>query len=198
MISTHCNKAILIVVLAMIGCFYLPFLEGNEGNFDENESYFTEENIKKTVNDGYYAMIESATSEDAEIPESEQNRRFFLLGELLADNGLPHRQITGSYEGVETKFSFFVVKPDGVDLTKFRQIIFDLGEQFKQESIILSSKGFVELVFTKGENAGKALTGSGFSSEIGKNFSEITTSDGQSYFIGEYYLDRQRLVEWSP
>jgi hypothetical protein len=164
----------------------------------EYKSYFTHENIEKTVHDGTYAMIESVSSEDAEISESAQNEKFALLGSFLADNQFPHRQITGSYEGVSTKFSFFVVKPEGVDLTKFRQIIFSLGKKFKQESVIFSSKEFVELAFTTGVNAGKTLTGQGFNSRIDRNFSEIITSDGKYYFIGEYYLDRHSLLKWSP
>jgi len=161
-----------------------------------NPPFFTEENIKKIISDGDYAMIESASSEDVDMSKAEQVRKCALLSKFLTASGFPHRQITGSYEGIKTNFSFFVIKPDQVDLTKFRQVIFCLGEQFKQESVILSSQGYVELVFTTGENTGKALIGKGFNSKIAKNFSEIPTSGGKSYFIGEYHLDRQRLVAW--
>lgn len=143
-------------------------------------------------------MIESISAENYDAPEYMQNEQFTFLSNCLSDYGLPHRQITGAYEGTITQFSYFVIKPDNFDLKTFREIIFHLGEQFKQESIILSTKGHVELVFTSGDNVGMALEGTGFNSIIGKNYSKIHTSDDKNYFIGEYYLDRQTFLEWFP
>lgn len=161
-------------------------------------SHFTKKNIEETVKHGTYAMIESVSSEDIEISESKQKEKFDLLGQRLADNGFPHQQITGTYEGITTKFSFFVMMSEEVDFKKFRQIIFRLGEEFKQESVIFSSKEVVELVFTTGTNTGKALTGKGFNNKTSRNFSEITTSDQKNYIIGEYNLNRHLFLEWSP
>lgn len=160
--------------------------------------FFTEENITKTVNNGTYAMIESISSQDEGFTEDMHNEKFSVLEKLLEENLLPHQQITGSYEGFITKYSFFVVKPENSDLETFRKTIFTLGQQFKQESVIISSKGDTELVFTTGNNVNKALTGKGFNSTIGKNFSELKTTDGKSFFIGEYYLDRQNFSNWKP
>jgi hypothetical protein len=160
------------------------------------EPYFSEENLKKTVNDETYAMIESSVSSE-ERTESMENEKFASLGELLANYGLPHRPIIGSYQGTLSKYSFFVVKPEDVDLKQFRKIIFELGEKYKQESIILSLKGRVELVFTTGEHVGTAWVGKGFNSNIGDNYSKIHTSEGKDYFIGEYSLDRQTYSKWS-
>lgn len=159
------------------------------------DSYFTHESINITVYDGTYASIESQSSQDP-CTESDDDKKFAFLGELLAKNELPHRQIIGSYEGFETKYSFFIVKPENVDLQKFRKIIFDLGEQFKQESVILSTKNSIELVYTTGEHKGTAWVGNGFDTNIGENYSKLSTSDGKEYFIGQYYLDRQNYVLW--
>lgn len=163
---------------------------------DSYEDYFFKKNIKKVVNDETYAMIESSVFSE-ESSENIENEKFASLGKLLANYGLPHRQIVGNYENVLSKYSFLVIKPENLDLKKFRQIIFDLGEKFKQESIILSSVGKVELVFTTGINAGTALVGKGFNTNKGENYSEIKTTEGKSFFIGEYYIDRQSYLKWS-
>lgn len=162
------------------------------------DPYFTDENIKKAVFNDTYAMIESISYEDYDTTEHEKNEKFVSLGKYLSDYGLPHRPIRGSYEGTITDFSYLVIKPENFDLKTFREIIFLLGQEFNQESVILSTKGHVELVFTTGNNVGKALVGDGFNDIIGKNYSEIHTADGKNYFIGEYYIDRQTFLEWSP
>lgn len=160
-------------------------------------SYFTEEGIHKAVNQGTYAMIESISSLDEGFTEKMHDDKFAFLGKLLTENNLPHRQMTGCWGGDKTYYSFFVVKSEEGDLKEFRKIIFDLGEQFKQKTVILSTAGHVEEVHTTGKHVNQAEVGEGFNTTIGENYSELSTTDGKSYFIGSFYLDRGTFTDWT-
>jgi hypothetical protein len=159
---------------------------------------FTKASVEQTVYHGTYAMIESISVTDKDFKKSQHKEKFAGLKQSLTDQGLSHCQIIGCYEGEKTKYSCFVVKPSGIDLTKFRQIIYDLGKQFGQESVIISSNNKVELIFTTGEKVNQACYGEGFKKQKGDNYSKIRTSDGKKFYIGEYKLNRKEFFNWPP
>lgn len=162
------------------------------------EPYFTKENIQKAVHEGSYAMIESSVNSEKRT-ETEENAMFALLGQLLTQNTLPHRQAIGSWERVESYYSFFVIKPEDMDLQRFRQIIFDLGEQFRQASVVLATNNDIEIVYTTGEHVGTACVGHGYKNidENSANYTKIRTSDEKDSFIGEFNIvDHETCVPW--
>jgi hypothetical protein len=172
------------------------------------EPYFTKANIEDTVSNGTYAMIDSSVMEGVEKEkrtDEQENEIFAKLRGKLTNYGLPHRQVEGFYDGQPSNYSIFVIKPETVDLEKFRKKIFKLGNDFKQESIVLSTKNFVEIVYNKNEYpgkakheyAGKAQRGEGFENDSTpdaekKNYTKISTSDKEYYFIGKFnaYADK--------
>ena len=74
-------------------------------------------------------MIESTPGSSTALPEAQQRSRFEHLDALLTRAGYPHRQITGSYEGVVTKYSFLVPNKPGNPIEKFKQEMFSLGRE---------------------------------------------------------------------
>jgi hypothetical protein len=151
----------------------------------------TKAELDSIINKGTYAMVESPSESVPGLSEKDEEKRYVELGKRLTSYKLPHVQILGSYEGTTTKYSYFVWMPEGFDKKRFQKIILDLGKEFQQESVILSSAGFVQLAYTGGSNFGMAYTGHGYND----NYSSIKTSDGQEYFIGEYNLNRDLLVK---
>lgn len=177
--------------------FIIYYLYTNQYFFRTNMITFTFEQLKNIIENETYAMIESISDEDSNNSESILEENFLRLDHLLLRAKLPHCQIIGCYEGITTKYSFFVVKPANMNLSAFHRTIYNLGCEFKQESVIFSTASQISLVFTSGVHKNKVLRGKGFNDNIGKNFSKIETSDNKTYFIGEYYLDRDSYFDWS-
>lgn len=169
-----------------------------------DNSLFSFNHIQKIVHEETYAIVESISSQQENLPDRILDQISDSFKYLLKELGLLYLQIKGSYQGCTTNHSFFIVKPIDMKLEKFREIIFNLGVIFRQESVVISTQGNVELVFTTGKYAGKACLGRGFihrSNNNGQkascdNYSEIKTSDGKNYYIGEFDLNRKRYVNW--
>jgi hypothetical protein len=161
------------------------------------DSYFTQKNLDEVIQSGVYAALESdsAMDEIKGFSEIQKNDNFKFLAKRLTDLNLPHLQTLGGYESITTTRSVFVIKSKEMSLEKFYEIILDLGKSFKQESVIISSKGHVKLIFTTGENKGKMFEGEGFDNTSRTNFLEMPTSDGKTKLIGRYKLDRENLKE---
>ena len=176
----------------------------NEIQVIQKSTNFEKKNLLDIINNGTYAFIES---DSLDLLDSPENRvaKFRELGEALDKEGLPHRQIAGSYNGDITTFSYLVLNPKENNIKEFRRTIFKLGKQFKQESIILSSNSKVQLIFTTGLNVGRAYSGQGFEKTANKNFSVIKcdcpnnqstcTIDQQCLVMGQYNLNYKHLSE---
>lgn len=157
----------------------------------ENACHLKTKEIDLIIRLGTYALIESDSLDDADLTNEKRLQKFKALGVILSENGLPFRKITGAYQGRLNSYSYFVWKPEHFDLTHFRRILFQLGRNNQQESVILSSAGSVQLVFTSGPNIGRAYSGSGFSDSVGSNYSIIPGIEGEAdYTIGEYPLNK--------
>jgi hypothetical protein len=154
--------------------------------------YFQKSVLEKIIKEECYAFIESQTCNN--VCEEDNVRLFQLLDQLLTQEGLQHRQVIGSYNGDETEFSYIAIKPASMAETSFRRVVFKLGQKFNQESIIISSAGKVELLFTTGPNAGRSYCGSGFH-EVKDNYSIINCDHDENVIIGEYNLDRNVISE---
>ena len=171
----------------------------------ENNPLFQRSNVEEIIKNGTYAFIESSSFSEQPFSSKIEYSRFYKLGNILTKKKLPNRQIVGSYDGKVTKFSYLVLKSKGMSVREFRRTIFRLGRQFNQESIILSSSGMVQLVFTTGLKAGRAYLGKGSQTTVNKNFSVIKCDcandidsrnlNEQYLVLGEYNLNRNFLSD---
>ena len=153
-------------------------------------SELTYDTLRKIVYNGVYAMIESDSNNDIDKSLEFRQYKFNLLHNNLKELKLPHIQITGCYDGIATSNSYFVWIPQNMTFTNFRQILFKIGSNFQQESIIISCYNSIQLIYTTGINVGKAYLGYGFNNDnICDNYSLIKLNDGTEFYIGKYNLN---------
>lgn len=87
------------------------------------------------------------TPDSPKFPAKETGHEAFLS--KLKEMGLEYQPAPGKYGGTQEN-SYFILNPT-------RQQIFQLGHDFGQESVVDSRNGHRELLYTNGENMGKAL-----------------------------------------
>lgn len=172
-----------------------------------HDAFFQKSKIKDIIERGTYAFVETFCDSKSYLSQEEQLQKFHELGDLLRSKKLPYQQIIGSYEGTVTQYSYLVLKSKAMDLREFRRTIFMLGQKFEQESVIISSNGKVQLIFTQGPNSGRAYLGEGFKETANRNFSLIKCHDEnnegtdnvsmskQWLVIGDYNINRNVLSE---
>ena len=155
--------------------------------------------LLKTIADGTYAFVDSFSSRLG-LSAKEEKERFIQLGKLLSNRGMSFKQVEGSYKGEISHSSYFIPKPQSISEKIFRRLIFKLGKIFDQESVVLSTAGNVELVFTTGKNSGRSFRGRGYKLDSNENYSiikcdcELGNRCKNSIKIGEYNLDQSNLT----
>lgn len=199
---------IIFSFFLVIGCSKYPSLYQpcdllKEVYSTSKDRRFEKKKLEEIIKYGTYAFIESDTNQKQNLPEETRYKNFCVLRKLLTNYGFPNRQVIGCYDNVVTKFSYLVLNKNPRNIKKFRRIMFSLGKQFKQESIILASNGKVQLVFTSGPNIGRAYMGEGFNEITDKNYSVIKCDcpnqtnyckiEEKCLVIGQYYLNRTKL-----
>jgi len=76
--------------------------------------------------------------------------------------------------------------------------MFNLGKEHNQESIIISEKGHVNLVYTSGPRTGYCHQGHGIRKYADfTNFSIVVFDDNDFIVIGQYDLDTNKLIDFT-
>jgi len=129
---------------------------------------------------GKYALLSAGrnpnNAADMQLTDQQIVARSQSLHQDLVNSGYMFTPTIGKYGG-ETEDSFLVMAHEAET-----QEVIALGRKYNQDSIIAADSGQQQLIFTTGENAGQAHSGSGFEPlpDEAPEYTRIETEDGRS------------------
>lgn len=124
--------------------------------------------------------------EDKDLPDAMVARRHEELRRELIDRGFKFQQALGKYGQEEA--SYFVMVP-----AVARDELVEIGEKFRQDSVIFSDHDRNEMIFTTGPNKFKYHPGSGFrvlEDEAADYYTELKTPRGRIKFSLNFEFDK--------
>lgn len=153
---------------------------------------FSQEEFFTILKKGEYAIISAGRNmnnpADKILNDQQISTRTLQLENEIKAGKFKYQKVTGHYMALEE--SFFI------SISKLQEKTFtNLGEKFKQESIIVGSKGLQKMIYTTGKEKGLAHVGSGFLivDESQKDFyTELITTDKKKIrFTLNFDFDRK-------
>ena len=124
--------------------------------------------------------------EDKELPDALVSRRDEELRRELIDRGFKFERAKGKYG--EEEESYLVMVP-----AVARDELAEIGEKFKQDSVIFSDRNQNELIFTTGAKKGKRHVGNGFQvldEKTADFYTELKTPKGKIKFTLNFDFDK--------
>lgn len=138
---------------------------------------FSSEEFFRILKSGDYALISAgrnlSNKADSKLTDEQITTRTQELDRELKNAKFKFQKVLGHY-GVPEESFFVSIK------AKQEPLILKLGEKYKQESVILGSRGLQKMVYTTGKDKGYAHMGFGLVIPVNtpKDFTEIVTKEG--------------------
>lgn len=135
--------------------------------------------MTEVLNHGTYALVSAGRNikdkDDAAMTDEQVKERYNKLEEDLKASGYAYTRVAGHYGEKEDTFLVQVHEAD-------RKEMQDLGEKYKQDSIIYSADKSNEMIYTSGENKGKKQTGTGWTpqDEADDFYTIVSHPDGRT------------------
>lgn len=142
------------------------------------EIQLTPEEVGKVLTDGVVGFISGGrnpnNAEDMKLTDQEVEARDEKLKSDLVKRGYRFVRVNGKYG--EEEPSYMVMIPEAT-----KKELVELGESYNQDSILYSRANQNELIFTTGENKGKAFKGMGWDAvpDAEDFYTEYTTASGE-------------------
>jgi hypothetical protein len=130
--------------------------------------------------------------EDMELTDEQISKRDEDLKKDLIKMGFQFVRAIGTYEGLkEESFIFFLPEAE-------KSEVIDLGAKYNQDSVVFVNQGHNQMIFTTGEDKGKAYEGTSFQ-KVSKTqedfFTEVVTPRGRIKFNLDFNFERKVEVK---
>ena len=138
--------------------------------------FLNKKEVSEILSKGMFAMV-SADSNPNDMDHDKKKKGHWMkqrhaLIKDIQDMGLMFMPCIGKYGSVERSYLIFSPEMN-------KQEVYDLGKKYGQDSVIWGKGGKNELIYTTGENKGKA--------NVGKSFNWLSSDQGDAWteFVGD-------------